>query len=71
MISPRLAAMAAETPSVAFYKVDIDDQGEIAQKYAIRSVRLDWISVSQFSYLPELDAYVPVIPQRREARVLA
>lgn len=38
VISPKFEELAARTPEVAFYKVDVDEQPEIAGELQIRAV---------------------------------
>ena len=39
-ISPILETLSEQYEGVDFYKVDVDEQGEIAQEYGVKAVRL-------------------------------
>ena len=38
MIAPVFEEIAAETPNAKFFKLNIDEQMELAQKYSVRSI---------------------------------
>ncbi len=38
MLAPKLEAMATEFPSVKFFKVDVDEVGDLAEQYRIEAM---------------------------------